>query len=407
MEEKIEVQVIDQPDTDFWATLLGTSPAVQTTTTKKEEPKPEESVRSERLLSANEVLDIALGITPLEEPKREETQTPPVTQTGAQQEESTTEETTPPTNTATNSVSDEEMDAYTSQVFKHHAKKLIQKGIWADIEGFEEMQLDDKGFEELMTAQFQHKVNQEIEGYKSQNDILKTIMDYVEEGGNPDLVLDLFKERQAVQQINTSTLDGKKELIKQYYQDVLDYPASEIARRMKKLDIEGESEVDAEFAIAEQKYTSYFKQKEGALLEEQKQAKLQEERQRKAKLDSTVDILKTLGYQERTAKAFSDKLYTYKYKTKDGDLLTEFDVKLLELQRDPKKYIDLAEFVLDPKAYIQRQTQKAKNEVTEKNFEVLKWKPTTPTNITTVNKPAQTTPNSEIDNSYKNLIKQL
>jgi hypothetical protein len=63
----------------------------------------------------------------------------------------------------------------------------------------------------------------------------KAIIDFVKNGGNPDEIIDLFKEQKQVESISIENADGQKDIIKHYYSEVLGWKPEKIEKYLSGL----------------------------------------------------------------------------------------------------------------------------------------------------------------------------
>lgn len=275
----------------------------------------------------------------------------------------------PETEVAESPEPDEE--AYTRQVFKNAAKKLIEKGTWQDVEGFEEMELDEDSFQELQEAQLEAQIGAAWERVKSSNQVVNGILSVIEQGGNPDSIIDLFKEQQSVQQIDSTTPEGKLEVIGKFYSDIVGLTPAQVKSKLQKIDTAGDSELQSEFELAESRYNDHFQKEQTRIKKEETDRVAQQESDRQARIRQTAEALKAQG----GTPVATQKLLRSMYQPTHGEDLSELDYQLHILRSDPVKSIELAQFVLDRSNYEKSLTQKAVNQTVDQTFGKLKFSP--------------------------------
>ncbi|PRY38434.1 hypothetical protein CLV58_109161 [Spirosoma oryzae] len=277
----------------------------------------------------------------------------------------------------------EQEKEFTSQVFKRQVQKLIDKGLWQDVEGLDEMVLDEDSFDELARMQDEYRIEQGWQSVKQASPLVNDIFSIIEAGGNPEQILELHRDHQQLAAINTDTLEGKKELIARYYEDVVGFPKTEVNRRLKKLDLDGEAEIEAEFSIANQKYGEHFQKEKDRITQAETDRLAAIEARKRQKLEASVAHLRSQKVADSEIRSQLGAIYTPKWKMPDtGEVLSEFDYQLLQIRNDPQKSLELARFVLNRDKFVKELTTQATNQVVEQNYQKLKFKP----------KPTATTP---------------
>lgn len=259
-----------------------------------------------------------------------------------------------------------------NEVLKNTVTYLIDNGFWADFEGREDLEFTDEVYADLASKQAQHSayeiVNELIDSTGSYG---KAIIDHIKRGGNPDEIIDLFKEQKALQQIDTSNENGKQQKIESYYKDVLGWKSDRIQRHINRL-LE-DNDIETEFSEVEDLYNKYYeerlaeKQEEGKRIEEENK---QRQKQFVNNIKSALEDDTSLNAKDR--KLISESILDFRHKLDNGQKVNDFYIKFAEMQADPKKYIKLVQFVMDPENYNKRIQTSEKTKVSKEVFNFIK-----------------------------------
>lgn len=259
-----------------------------------------------------------------------------------------------------------------AELYKSSVDFLVQKGLFKDFEGREDLQLDDETFAELWEAQVKAAAEERYSQQKSAvGEYGQAILEYIEQGGDADKVIDLFKEQQQLQQLDTTEGEGQRELVEKYYREVLGWKADRIKRMVDGLESE-DGALEAEAGEIKDKYDELYK-KQLSKLQEEQQAYNQEQERRKQTFVKTVSttIDSVEDYDDQTKTKLKNALFKYK-KLQDGSEVNDFYLKFAEWQADPKKYVKLVEFITDEEGYEKRRDKKAETKVADKTFKFVK-----------------------------------
>jgi hypothetical protein len=272
-----------------------------------------------------------------------------------------------------------EESAQVKNVLTNTTKYLIEKGIWQDFEGSDTLDIDEDTYAELAAKQTEEKVNSLFsELLDSTGDYGKAIISHIKEGGNPDEIIDLFKEQKYTESIDTSTPEGKVNIIGKYYNEVLGWKPERIQKHLQR--IIADDDVESEASEIEEKYNEYYQEQLAEIEGErmlQKQRNLERQKEFVTGIKSSLDETE---YTPREKQLIEQSLLNIK-KTEMGPI-TDFNLKFAELQRDPKKLIDLVYYVMDQEGFKKRVNAKAETKVAEKTFSFIKGNGSISKNVT-------------------------
>lgn len=257
-------------------------------------------------------------------------------------------------------------------VLKSTVEYLIQSGLWEDFEGREELDVTEETYAKLVAEQDKRRVQGMFEELvDSTGPFGKAIIDYVKNGGNPDEIIDLFKEQKQVESINIEQADGQKDLVKHYYTEVMGWKPEKAEKYISNLMMQNELENEAQ--EVQELFKSYYKKEADRLnkeredfAEKQKEAEIAFETNIKTAIKDRKDL--TPGEK----KTIEDYLLTYDQRLPNGNMVNKFYVNFAKMQQNPQDYIDLVAFVMDKQKFLQKVSTTEKTKATAEAFKFIK-----------------------------------
>lgn len=269
-----------------------------------------------------------------------------------------------------NSGSGEDVNAF----IKARVEFLIKNGEWLDFDDRDKVEWDEETFGEYELAQraaWRERTQEEL--LESFGPYGKQISEYSQNGGDPDKLLDLFKEQQRIDNWDISTEEGQKQLVYKYETETLKRSAQRVQKNIERLIADKELEEEAKDikkTLGEQ-----LEEEQENLQTAQKtfikeQQRLQDEKLVKFSTDvtSTLEKRKDISDTEKTA---IKKLLTVFKKTPNGPV-NGFAERFIEFRKNLDNYIDLVRLVNNPKAFKKATGTQAANAVAEKNFSLIR-----------------------------------
>lgn len=376
-------------------TSVTPAPTTEPTVTVTEIP----STPNARLLSDDEIQDTVFGKS---EPANVTTPAP-VTPTPVAVEKGT-DKPTPPTEPVLTEPSGDEEAEYTKQVFKNAAERLIKKGYWKEVDDFDKLEFDEDTYQEFAEFQAQQAIEEAWQSVKQTNDVVNGILSVIEAGGNPDQIIDLFKEQQKLTQIDTSTPEGKLELIGKFYEDIVGATPAQAKAKLKKLEVGDESDLQSEFELAETKYNEHFQNEQKRIQDAEKQRVQQEQNRITQARQKMQEELSKQSVHPSTSKKLIDSIYNPAYKLQDGSTISELDYQIEKIRRNPSELLDLARFIMDKEAYIKAQTTATANKTVDQVFGKLKFTPKKSPTTTSQSPTPRSTATPVVKDLYSSLI---
>jgi hypothetical protein len=266
----------------------------------------------------------------------------------------------------------EEKKGEVLSVLKNTVDYLIEQGAWEDFDGREEMDLDEETYAKLVMEQDKRRVQSMFdEMVDSTGTFGKAIIDFVKNGGNPDEIIDLFKEQKQIESINIDSLDGQKEIIKHYYTEVMGWKPEKADKYISNLVLADELEEEAK-DVKESIGAFYQKEAQRLNAEREEFAARQKEAEQafESNIRSAVKERKDLTPTER--KTVEEYLLRYDQKLPNGNMVNKFYVNFAKMQANPADYIDLVLFVMDKQKFVQKVATKEKTEAAANAFKFIK-----------------------------------
>jgi hypothetical protein len=190
-----------------------------------------------------------------------------------------------------------------------------------------------------------------VENLKQSNKTIAQITDFIQKGGNPDEVLNILTKSKEITEIDISTESGAKELIREYYKNVVKLPDDIINKKIKKLE-----EADSLISEAEDFQPLYQEQINKEL--ENKAKKLEEKQ--KADLiilqQKKTDFISKLKANQFTREVAGELMNTAfsEVSLPNGEKKILLDAKIDRLKENPDYFLKLVSFINNPNLYDQQ-----------------------------------------------------
>lgn len=267
----------------------------------------------------------------------------------------------------------EEFNIDYTEFFKNKAKGLIDSGVWYDLEDgeFDKIEWSEDSYMNLAIQQAEWKAEDTYNEKKERLGPYKILLEHVENGGNPEDLLAILQEAKRVENIDKSTDEGKLSVLKMYYVDELGWSESKFKKYSNAVIDDGT--IDAELEEV-QGYLdkSRAKRIEEERVKQEEYRKEQENRQLQFAnaMKQTVSSMENVSKKEQNE--ILNSLLVYNQKLPDGRIVNKFTIDFMQLQADPKKYIDLVRFVSNPSKFIEQVATKASSDTAKKDWKLIK-----------------------------------
>lgn len=261
-----------------------------------------------------------------------------------------------------------EGDDYIKSIVDH----LIDKEIFYDFEGREEFEYSDENFSKLLQEQVQSKSKEAFESLvESTGTIGKAIIDYVQKGGDPDEIIDLFKEQKRIETVELKSEDDKINFVRDYYTNVLKFKEAKTKKIIDAFILDDELDKEVE-DIKE----SYKAKHDKDVEELQKQQQQYVEEQEKAEQAFAQNITNTLRNRtdltDKEKSKLAESILYYNEALPDGSKVNKFYMKFAEVQKNMDLYLDLVQFVTDKEGYLNKIKKEVTNNVTKDTWTLIK-----------------------------------
>lgn len=257
-------------------------------------------------------------------------------------------------------------------VLKNTVEHLINTGQWADWEGREDMEITQEVYAELCQKQDEFRVSKMFNELVDDTGAYgKAIFNHIRNGGNPDEVIDIFKEQQQVNQIDTSTETGKQVLIEKYYKEVVGHKPEKVEKLIKRLI--SDNEIDSEFNDVKELYDKHYEERLREVEEETKEQQRQQLVEKEAFVSNINKALSedtSITPKERTL--IANSILEFKHNLGGGRKVNDFYLKVAEIQQNPKEYIRLVRFVMDREGYEKSLEVKKETKIAKDTFNFIK-----------------------------------
>lgn len=259
-----------------------------------------------------------------------------------------------------------------NEVLKNTVDYLVKSGQWVDFEGREDLEITEEVYAALVAKQDEYRVTQMFsELLDSTGDYGKAIISHIKSGGNPDEIIDLFKEHKQLEQMDISTEKGKQSLVEKYYSEVLGWKPEKVEKTVKRL-IE-DNEIESEYKDVKELYDEHYEKR---LQELQQEAYEQENiaRQRQAAFVNNIReaLDEDTSLSNRDKALIASSILDFRHQLDNGQKVNDFYIKFAEMQADPKQYIKLVRYVMNPDGFKKEIEKKEESKAAAKAFSFIK-----------------------------------
>lgn len=265
--------------------------------------------------------------------------------------------------------------AEVSSILKNTVDYLIEQGVWQDFDGREDLTDEDyteDTYAQLAAKQDENRLNAKFsELLDSTGPYGKAIIDFVSQGGNPDQIIDLFKEQQRVEAIDTKSEAGQKAIIERYYEDVMGWNKAKVQKYINTL--VGSNGLEEEANDTKELFDSFYEDQLQEVNQKQEQYRQEQaRREQDFSKNITTALTSRSDLNEKEKRVIKDSILKYDKKLPDGSLVNDFYLEFAKMQADPSAYIDLVMFVTDNANYKKRIQKTADSTGAQKAFKFIK-----------------------------------
>ena len=258
-----------------------------------------------------------------------------------------------------------------NEVLKSTTEYLIEKGIWSDFEGREETEVTEELYAQIAEAQASNKVQELFEELvDSTGDYGKAIITHIKNGGNPDEIIDIFKEQKAIEAVDITQGMNAENLIEKYYKEEVGWSDVKIKKWIDGLKAE-ESGLEDEANDIKSKYQESYKKQLEQVQKQQQLERAEAQRRHQEYMDSLSSEIESFeGFTTEDKKLVKEAVF--KTKKVNGIQVSPFVEKISEIQKNPKEFIEFVHFVMNKEGYKSKIGSVKQKEVTEKTWNFVK-----------------------------------
>lgn len=229
-------------------------------------------------------------------------------------------------------------------VIKKKMEKYSMSVEGVDVEALNEEELAD--FNDMVDeAILEEKWN----SVKSVNKNVDKLLTFLENKGNPEDLVTLFKKQQQLEKLDISTEKGQIDLLRTYYSEVLKLDDKKITDRIERLS--ASNLLEAEATDVEESYNNYIDGQQDAIIEAQQVKARSLERQMQQRKELFNQHLDKLELPKDLKQKYETTAFgTGKIKGSNEEIKI-LDYQILKLQSNPETFIKLVQFLSDPTEY--------------------------------------------------------
>jgi len=256
--------------------------------------------------------------------------------------------------------------------YKAYVQKKIQSGDWYEVEGLDEIEVDEDTFEEIQKAQVEKKVEEAKENTVKTDALSPMMLKALEidkNGGNISQVFETYKNiyenpENPISQLDLDSPQDQERLLRYYHKSkgLEDFEVSSIVEGHKKnltlnkASEKAKNEIDTVF-------NNYLEQQAS----QTENAKVQKQEALKAYRSNVSEAAKKYDLNDNYRKTIVDKV-----SKADENGTYAVDAMFDEWRRDPEKAIKIAMFMNNEEEYVKTRASKVINQEKEKIFTTIK-----------------------------------
>ncbi len=352
MENQLETNIYSMNDSDFESLISGAAPVTEVVENQQQaEEKPEPVTQP--------VAENNTSIIPLEDNFFEDLET-----VVDDKQEGETEKVKEPVKSESN---------LETSVLQNIAEYFIEEGVWDDFEERETFDFsDNKAVADLLVKQTEKKAYDYLgELVENTGPYGKAIINYVQNGGNPDDLIDIFKEEKEVKSADITTDEGKRAFIQDYYVNVANMKPERAKKVVEALELEGE--IDNELNDVKGQYDQYYKVKTEQLSAKAELEAEQKQEQQTIFRNSIInEVTKRNDLTEKQRRQLAEAILVEDQELNDGSRTTKFYAALSQVQNNVSDYLEVVEFITDREGFKKRLMNDTKNKDRIQTFNFLK-----------------------------------
>jgi hypothetical protein len=269
-----------------------------------------------------------------------------------------------------------ETDEDVKDFLQKRGELLIEKGEWVDFEGREDFEWTEENFAQLEIDQRKFQKEQMVEEIlNSFGPTGREIAQYTQNGGNPDDLIDIFKEQQRVENLTVDTEEAQKAVVLKYETEFLGKKPERVKKYIDSLiadkelkDVATEAKEAMEASLTEQATTLQAEQE--AVVKERQQKQKAEINRFSNEASAIINGDKTIAASEKSL--LLKVLTKFDKRLPNGTPVNEFYNRFAEFKKDLPNYIKLVRFVMDPEKFTKGLKNEGKTAAVEQSFKLAR-----------------------------------
>lgn len=259
-------------------------------------------------------------------------------------------------------------DLYLAQINYYKNQGILPD----DFELEDDVELNEETFGEVLElgiANVKLAVEQEVrEEYVAK--LGDNLISFLENGGDYESFASLLKENVEINKLDITTEKGQKEIVRKYYEN-LGWSDTRIDKTIDRLlnddDLQEEA-VNFKASLDEQ-----HQKKELELVKEQEKINKKRIELENKQRQSFFNTLNESGLTKQEANAYLDFVYEPKYTLGNNsqETFTAKEVKLMQIEKDPKELVELVMFLNNKQEYLKRKAIELNNPKVDKTFKTI------------------------------------
>lgn len=269
-----------------------------------------------------------------------------------------------------------ETDDDVKDFLQKRAELLIKKGEWVDFEGREDFEWTEDNFAQLELDQRNYqkqKMSEEI--LDSFGPVGREIATFTANGGNPDDLIDIFKEQQRVENLSVDTEDAQRAVVLKYEVEFLNKKPERVKKYIDSLvadkDLQAaatEAKEAMESALTEQ--ATELQEKQEAIVKQQQQKQKAEIQRFSNDVSAIINADKSIPTDEKSQ--LLKVLTKFDKRLPNGTPVNEFYNRFAEFKKDLPNYVKFVRFVMNPEKYTKSLKNEGKTAAVEQQFKLAR-----------------------------------
>lgn len=208
--------------------------------------------------------------------------------------------------------------------------------------------LDENGVADFYDNLFEAVTEYKWNSVKQVDETINKLLTYIELGKDPKEIATIIQESNDVASIDTTTDTGKIKYVRAYYKDVLGWDSDRVQKKIDRIS-KIEEGLKEEVEEIQPEFQKHFEQKQNKLIEQAERSKAQEKILLEKKQNNFFETLKEEKFSQKDATAYYK--VAFEKTNYQGQTMDILDAKILDMQKNPKTFLKLVQFITDPNRY--------------------------------------------------------